>query len=41
MAKVEFHIWELFPQAGFVVPNLDTDSRGVVRFYSMHDRAEQ
>jgi len=28
VAKVESHIWELFPRVGFVVPNLDTDSRG-------------
>jgi hypothetical protein len=25
---VESHVWELFPRAGFVVPNLETDSRG-------------
>ena len=30
MAKVEFHFGELFPRAGFIVTNLETDSRAVV-----------
>jgi hypothetical protein len=31
-AKVEFHFGELFPRVGFIVTNLETDSRAVVRF---------
>ena len=38
---MEFHAWELFPRAGFIVTNLETDSRGVVRFYNKRGRAEQ
>jgi len=34
VAKVEFHVGELFPRAGFIVTNLETDSRAVVRFYN-------
>jgi len=33
VAKVEFHFGELFPRVGFIVTNLETDSRAVVRFY--------
>jgi hypothetical protein len=33
VAKVEFHCGELFPRVGFIVTNLETDSRAVVRFY--------
>jgi hypothetical protein len=33
IAKVEFHFGELFPRVGFIVTNLETDSRTVVRFY--------
>jgi len=33
VAKVEFHFGELFPHVGFIVTNLETDSRAVVRFY--------
>jgi hypothetical protein len=32
VAKVEFHFGELFPRVGFIVANLETDSRAVVRF---------
>ena len=34
MAKVEFHCGELFPRVGFIVTNLGTSSRAVVRFYN-------
>ena len=33
VAKVEFHAGELFPRVGFIVTNLETDSRVVVPFY--------
>ena len=32
VAKVEFLFGELFPRLGFIVTNLETDSRAVVRF---------
>ncbi len=32
VAKVEFHSGELFPRVGFIVTNLEADSRAVVRF---------
>jgi len=41
VAKVEFHSGELFPRVGFIVTNLDTDSRAVVRFYNKRGTAEQ
>jgi hypothetical protein len=41
VAKVEFHSGELFPRVGFIVTNLDTDSRAVVRFYIKRGAAEQ
>jgi len=41
VAKVEFHCGELFPRVGFIVTNLDTDSRAVVRFYNKRATAEQ
>src|SRR5665647_2727668 len=41
VAKVEFHAGELFPRVGFIVANLDTDSRAVVRFYNKRGTAEQ
>jgi hypothetical protein len=41
VAKVEFHFGELFPQVGFIVTNLETDSRAVVRFYNKRGTAEQ
>src|ERR1022692_4722273 len=34
VAKVELHFGELFPRVGFIVTNLETDSRAVVRFYN-------
>jgi hypothetical protein len=41
VAKVEFHFGELFPHVGFIVTNLETDSRAVVRFYNERGTAEQ
>ena len=41
MAKVEFHFGELFPRVGFIVTNLATDNRAVVRFYNKRGTAEQ
>ena len=34
VAKVEFHTGELFPRVGFIVTNLETPSRAMVRFYN-------
>jgi hypothetical protein len=39
--KVEFHFGELFPRVVFIVTNLETDSRAVVRFYNKRGTAEQ
>jgi hypothetical protein len=41
VAKVEFHAGELFPRVGFIVTNLETASRAVVRFYNKRGTAEQ
>jgi hypothetical protein len=41
VAKVEFHFGELFPRVGFIVTNLETPSRTVVRFYNKRGTAEQ
>ena len=41
VAKVEFHSRELFPRVGFMVTNLEVDSRAVVRFYNKRGTAEQ
>ena len=41
VAKVEFHAGELFPRVGFIVTNLQTPSRAVVRFYNKRGTAEQ
>ena len=41
VAKVEFRFGELFPRVGFIVTNLETDSRAVVRFYNKRGTAEQ
>jgi hypothetical protein len=40
VAKVEFHFGELFPRVGFIVTNLEVDSRAVVRFYNQRGTAE-
>jgi Transposase DDE domain group 1 len=41
VAKVEFHAGEFFPRIGFIVTNLETPSRAVVRFYNKRGTAEQ
>jgi hypothetical protein len=41
VAKVEFHFGELFPRVGFIVTNLETDSRAVVGFYNKRGAAER
>lgn len=41
VAKVEFQAGELVPRVGFIVTNLETDSRAVVRFYNKRGTAEQ
>ena len=41
VVKIEFHSGELFPRVGFIVTNLETDSRAVVRFYNKRGTAEQ
>jgi hypothetical protein len=41
VAKVEYHCGERFPRVGFIVTNLETDSRAVVRFYNKRGTAEQ
>ncbi len=37
---IEFHAGELFPRVDFIVTNLETDSRAVVRFYNKGGTAE-
>jgi hypothetical protein len=41
VAKVEFHVGELFPRVGFIVTNLSLPSRAVVHFYNKRGTAEQ
>ncbi len=41
IAKVEWHQGELFPRVGFIVTNLRSKKRKVVRFYNMRGTAEQ
>ncbi len=41
VAKVVFHTGELFPRVRFIVTNLETPSRAVVRFYNKRGTAEQ
>jgi hypothetical protein len=36
---MEFHLGELFPRLGFIVTNLETDSRAVLRFYMRRQRS--
>jgi len=38
---MEFHAGELFPRVGFIVTNLETPSRAVVRFHNKRGTAEQ
>jgi hypothetical protein len=41
VANLEFHFGELFPRVGFIVTNLETSSRAVVRFYDKRGTVEQ
>ena len=41
VAKDEHHAGELFPRVGFIVTNVETDSRPVVPFYNKRGTAEQ
>jgi hypothetical protein len=41
VAKVEWHLGELFPRVGFIVTNLTWRSNRVVRFYNGRGTAEQ
>jgi hypothetical protein len=41
VAKVEHHQGELFPRVGFIVTNLSSPRRAVVRFYNKRGTAEQ
>ena len=41
VAKIEFHFGKLSPRMGFIVINLEADSRAVVRFYNKRGTAEQ
>jgi len=41
VAKVEWHLGELFPRVGFIVTNLPWWSRSVVEFYNKRGTAEQ
>jgi hypothetical protein len=41
VAKAEYHCGQRFPRVGFIVTNLGTDSRAVVRFCNKRDTAEQ
>lgn len=40
VAKVEWHVGELFPQANFIVTNLKWSSKRVVKFYNKRGTAE-
>ena len=40
VAKAEFHAGELFPRVGFMVTNLETDSRAAVRSYNQRGTAQ-
>jgi hypothetical protein len=41
VASVTWEAGELFPRVGFVVTNLDRDSKGTVQFYNQRGTAEQ
>jgi hypothetical protein len=41
VAKVEWHVGELFPRIGFIVTNLNWHAKRVVRFYNQRGTAEQ
>src|SRR5450759_1400182 len=41
IAKVEWHMGELFPRIGFIVTNLSEKAKNVVRFYNKRGTCEQ
>ncbi len=41
VAKVEWHLGELFPRVGFIVTNLGYSSKHIVRFYNQRGTCEQ
>jgi Transposase DDE domain group 1 len=41
IAKIEYHLGELFPWVGFIVTTLTGTNRAVVHFYSQRGTAEQ
>ena len=41
VAKIEWHAGELFPRIGFIVTNLNKQSKNVVKFYNGRGTAEQ
>ncbi len=41
VAKVEWHLGELFPRVGFIVTTLTWWSKNVVGFYNQRGTAEQ
>ena len=41
VAKIEWHAGELFPRVGFIVTNLNKQSKNVVKFYNGRGTAEQ
>ena len=41
IAKIEWHVDELFPRIGFIVTNLRWKSSNVVKFYNKRETAEQ
>lgn len=41
VAKLEWHIEELFPRVGFIVTNLKSTKKNVVKFYNKRGTAEQ
>ena len=41
IAKVEWHMGELFPRVGFIVTNMSAEAKNVVRFYNRRGLCEQ
>ncbi|NNM99490.1 MAG: IS1380 family transposase [Candidatus Eremiobacteraeota bacterium] len=41
VAKVEWHLGELFPRVGFIITNLSSSSKNIVRFYNQRGTCEQ
>jgi hypothetical protein len=41
VAKVEWHLGELYPRVGFIVTNLSRPLENVVAFYNPRDTCEQ